>query len=339
MASISPYKGGATTTITGIDPDVIESHILTKIDGPSLACSASTCHLLHTLCRKDNLWKHICNATWNSVKHPLVQDTISRFPGGYRSFFCDAFPLVRPSLKPGRTRRVLCQDYAWKIYSAVDIYYGSKGIHSKVIVTDTGDDAFLNFSFWLDLLDNQESVKIPLKFEGDENKCMLKLKENLTLSWILIDPIRKRAVNISSLTPISVRPHWNGNDVQVMYATILSGFGSSEFVECRIVATIKCKYKKDVKIREACLYLEDMHKMRLNGDRSLRILLEVMENGERKKGNAGEEREIYMKYRELKRKRIEGDYRRETRLRIGCRVACLAYLIAFVFFCNFLNIF
>ncbi|WOG94543.1 hypothetical protein DCAR_0313839 [Daucus carota subsp. sativus] len=324
-------------TITGIDPDVLESHILSKIDGPSLACTASTCHLLHTLCNKDNLWKDMCNATWNSVKHPLVQETISKFPGGYRSFFCHAFPLVRPI--PWRTRRVLPQDCAGKILSAVDIYYGRKGITSKVIVTDTGHNAFLDFSFWLNLLDSQETVKIPLKFEGDENKCMLKLKDNLGLSWILIDPIRKHAVNISSLTPISVRPHWNGNDVQVMYATILSGFGSSEFVECRIEATIRCKYGKDVKISEACLYLEDMHSMRLNGDRSLRIFLEAMENGERKKGNEQEEREIYMKYRELKRKRIEGDYRRETRLRIGCRVACLAYLIAFVFFCNFLNVF
>lgn len=340
MASNTCYHGGATTTITAVHTDVIESHILTKFDGPSLASAASTSHFLNNLCNNEKLWKDICNSTWNSIKHPLVQKTISTFPGGYRSFFSDAFPLVRPNPSRGSYRY---QGNTSELISSVDIQYGNDQVYSKVIVNNTDTKSFLHFSFWVDLLDCKETVKIPLKFEGDENKCMLELEKNLKLSWIVIDPARKRAVNVSSLRPVSVRPYWNGNDVQVVYATVLSGNcnggDSSEFVECRVVTTFGCKEGKDLKVRELSLSMEDMHMRRMSGEKCLRILEEAMESGERKKGNGGEVKEMYEKYMELKRKKIERKTKRERRLTMVYRVSWVAYFIAFVFLCISLNVF
>lgn len=337
--SSSFNQGGAATTIGAVHSDVIESHVLTKFDGASLACAASASHMLRNLCKNENLWRDICDSTWDSIKHPLVRKTISTFPGGYRSFFSDAFPVIRPD-QTKRTQFIPCfQGNMPELISAVDIHYGDELIFSKVVVTNTGDKSFRHFSFWVDMLENKETVKIPLKFEGDEDKCMEELQENLKLSWIVIDPTRKRAVNVSSFGPVSVQPYWNGYDIQVIFATILSGDNSSELVECRIVATFGCKEGKYVKFRELNMYMEDMHMRRLSGEKSLKILEEAMERGERKKANGGEMKETYEKYLELKRKKIEGKKRTERRLNMVYRLSWVAYFFAFVFLIVSLNVF
>ncbi|KAK1354554.1 putative F-box family protein [Heracleum sosnowskyi] len=340
MDSKSCDHGGATTTISAVHTDVIESHILTKCDGASLACAASTSHLLHKLCNKESLWEDTCNSTWSSIKDSLVRKTILNFPGGYRAFFSDAFPVIRQN--PSRVRHRYEGNIS-ELISAVDINYGDEKVFSKVIVTKTDDKSFLQFSFWVDLLETKETVKIPLKFEGDENKCMLELEQNLKLSWIVIDPSRKRAVNVSSLRPVSVKPSCNGYDNQVIFATILSGDYDdndlSDLVECRVAATLGCKEGKNVKFRELNLYLEDMHMRRLSGKKSLRILEEAMESGERKKGNGGEMKEIYEKYLELKGKKMEGKKRKERWLNLVYRLSWVAYLIGFVFLCISLKVF
>lgn len=334
--------GGATTTTTigEVHTDVIESHVLTKCDGASLACAASTSHLLRKLCYKESLWEDICNSTWSSIKDPLVRKTISNFPGGYRAFFSDAFPVIRSN--PSRCK-CRYEGTVSELISAVDIHYGDDQVFSKVIVTNTDDKSFLNFSFWVDLLENKETVKIPLKFEGDDNKCMLGVEQNLKLSWILIDPIKNRAVNVSSFRPVSVQPSWNGFDIQVIFATILSGDydgdDSSELVECRVAATFGCKNGKNVKFKELILYMEDMQMRRLSGKKCLRILEETMVSGERKKGNGGEMKEIYEKYLDSKRKKMEGKKRKEKRLNLVYRLSWVAYFFSFVFLCLSLNVF
>ncbi|KAL8094302.1 putative F-box protein At2g36090 [Apium graveolens] len=332
--------GGATTTISAVHTDVIESHILTKFDGASLACAASTSHLLHNLCNKQSLWEDVCNATWDSIKDPLVRKTISDFSGGYRGFYSDAFPVIRS--KHGRDKKYHYEGNISELISAVDIHYGDEQIFSKVIVTDTDNKSFLHFSFWVDLFDNKQTVKIPLKFEGDEKKCMLELEQNLKLSWIVIDPTKKRAVNVSSLRPVSVQPSWNGYDIQVIFATILSGeydVEGSDLVECRVAATLGCKEGKYVKFREVILYSEDMQMRRLSGKKSLKILEQAMESGERKKENGGEMKEIYEKYLDLKRNKMEGKKRKERVLNLVYKLSWVAYFFAFVFLCSSLNVF
>lgn len=332
MASSSVNVGGLATrptTIAALHPDIIETHILTKFDGPSLASAASTSRFLRTLCNEQSLWKHICDSTWDSIKHPLVQQPISSFPGGYRSFYNDSFPVLHSSTNQTSLRSHV---HTPQLISAVDIHYGNDLVHSKVVVTNTDDNSFLGSLFCLDLTDCNETVELPLIYQGNENECMLKLEDKLTLSWIIMDPTLKRAGNVSSLRPVSVRPYWDGSSIKVIYATVLSGYScgidTTEFVECRVTAVFGCEEGKNVELRELSLCVVDMVKMRLNGEKTLRILQEAMQTGERKKEN-GEGKEMYSKYLEFKRKKRDEKKRRQDMI---YRVLWIIHVVIWVFF-------
>ncbi|XP_074349751.1 F-box protein At2g27310-like [Apium graveolens] len=299
MASNSCIHGRGASTITAVHPNIIETHILTRLDGPSLASMASTSPLLHKLCNKEYLWEDLCKSTWNSIEHPLVRQTISSFSGGYRSFFSDSFPLLGPN-----SCQVSYKDqvHTSELISAVDIYYGNDHVHANVIATKMDKRSSLGSLFCVELLDEEETAEMPIKYEGDENKCMLDVEKNLRLSWIIIDPNLRRAGNVSSLRPVSVRPYWDGSGIKVKYATILSGMDTTEFVECRVVAMFGCEVGKNIELKELSLCVVDMYQTRLNGEKSLRILTDAMQRGKRKKAN-GEEKEMYVKYMDLKRKK------------------------------------
>lgn len=186
MASRSCSKG---TSLTDLHSDIIENHLLTKFDGQSLASLASTCRLLHTMiCNKESLWKHICNST----KHPLVRQTISSFPGGYRSFYSDSFPVLRANTTRGSLRvPVHDQVHTSELISAVDVQYGNNLVYSKVKLTNTDASSFSRSLFCVDMIDHEGNhVEMLLRYQGDEKVCMSKLQQNLTLSWIVIDPLR-----------------------------------------------------------------------------------------------------------------------------------------------------
>lgn len=291
MASSSSNQG---TTIAALHSDIIETHLLTKFDGPSIASLASSCTSLHDLCNKESLWEYICNSTWNSIKHPLVRQTISSFPGGYRSFYSDSFPLLRAT-NSGRGSLRGHQVQTSELISAVDIHLGNNPVYSKVTVTHTDESSFPESLFCVDLIDHKETVEMPLRY----HMCMSELEHNLRLSWIVIDPTLKRAANVSSLRPVCVRPHWDKSGIEVTYATIISGdccgTDTAELVECRIEALFGCEEGNNIELRELGLCLVDMVKMRLNGEMSLRILKEAMESGDRSKEN-GQGKEIYAKF-------------------------------------------
>lgn len=284
MASSSSDKGLTATTLAALHSDIIETNLLTRLDGPSLASLASSSKLLLPLCNRESLWKEICDSTWNSVKHPLVQNAISSFPGGYRSFYSDSFPVLGASSGGGS----LCSQVdTSELISAVDMHFMNNQVFSKVTVTDTNASCFPGSLFHIDLIDHKETLEIPLKYQGDANLCKSKLEESLTLSWIVIDPILKRAANVSSLRPVSVRPQSDKTGIEVTYSTILSGDSSgietTEFVECRVVASFGCEKGHNIELRGLSLCLVDMVRSRLNGKMSLRILKEAMESGERRK--------------------------------------------------------
>lgn len=330
MASSSLNRGAAgTTTITALHSDIIETHLLTKFDGPSLASAASTSRLFSTLCNNESLWEDICYSTWNSIKHPLVRQTISSFPGGYRSFYSDSFPVLRPSISKGSLRdQVLTPE----LISAVDIHYGNNSVYSKVTVTDTTASGFRGSLFNVDLIKYEETVEIPVIYEGDENECMSNLEENLRLSWIVMDPTLNRAANVSSLRPVSVRPHWDGTGIKVTYATVLSGaacgIDTTEFVECRIVAFFGCEEGKKVELKELSLCVVDMVRTRLNGEKSLKIFKEAMESGQRKQEN-GDGKMVYVKYVNLKRHTKDDKKKRGDKVN---RVLWVFHAIIWLFF-------
>ena len=321
------------TTIAALHSDIIETHLLAKFDGPSLVSAASTCHFLNTLCNKESLWEDICNSTWNSIKHPLVRHTISSFPAGYRSFYSDSFPLLRANVGQ-RMLRGHAHAHASELISAVDIHYENKTLYSKVIVNDTNTNTsapcFPGSLFSVNLIECKETVEIPLEYQGNENARMSKLERGLRLSWIVIDPALKRAANVSSLRPVSVRPYWDG--IKVIYATFLSGdccgIHTTELLECRIVTIFKCDEGKMLRLREVSLCVVDMVRTRLDRGKSLKILEAAMERGGRKKEN-GDGKKMYGKYLELKRKKKEEQKRRRDRIYV---VLWVFQAIIWVFF-------
>lgn len=124
------------TPITAVHHDIIESHILTRLDGPTLASAALASRTVHALCSEEKLWRDICNSTWTSISDPRVIHVISTFPAGYRSFFFDSTPATfhRTNTPPPDHHP---QSLTTQLISAVDLHYESKLIFSKVEVTET----------------------------------------------------------------------------------------------------------------------------------------------------------------------------------------------------------
>ncbi|XP_022756664.1 F-box protein At2g27310-like [Durio zibethinus] len=332
--STAVFQGGNASNekITAVQPDVIESHILTQLDGPSLASLACASSQLHALAIQENLWKNICSSTWPSVNHPLVQEIISTFPFGHRSFFSDSFPFPDPQpLKLDVNTLTL----PTKLISVVDIFYQGKVIYSKVEETETSSSWFLYSPFLVNLLDPKDSAPTPIKYcGGSRDETWLKhLEENLSLSWIVIDPARKKAVNVSSRSAVLVRRHWLTGDVQVRFGTVMVGDGrrgsSRELVECRVVVTCGGKEGGGMHVREASMVMEDMERKGLNGKDSLIILEGIMGSGRRKKRNGNEGKEKYEEFEERKRKRKEKQQRKEQALDLVCITIGVAGFVTF----------
>ncbi|XWS71437.1 hypothetical protein CRYUN_Cryun03dG0138000 [Craigia yunnanensis] len=334
--STAVHQGGnaRNETITTVHPDIIQSHILTRLDGTSLASLACASSQLHALSTEENLWHNICASTWPSVNHPLVQEIISFFPFGHRSFFSDSFPFPDPQpLKLDVDTLTLPTE----LISAVDIYYQDKIIYSKVEEMETSSSWFLCSPFRVDLLEPKDSAPTTIKYFGSSkvDTWLKQLEENLSLSWIVIDPTRKKAVNVSSRSAVSVQRHWLTGDVQVRFGMVMEGDGrrcsSRELVECGVVVTCGGKEGGEMHVKEASLVMEDMEGKGLNGKDSLVILEGVMGNGRRKKRNGNEGKEKYKEFEERKRERKEKKKRVDRALDLVCITIAI---VGFVTFCS-----
>lgn len=308
------YQGGGTS-ITAIHPDVIRTHILNRLDGPTLASTTCASTQFKYLCTEDNLWRDICNSTWPSTAHPSVMDAITSFPSGHRSFYSDSFPtlhhhglLHRHSSKESQEQRLLQTP---ELISAVDIYYAGKLVYSKVLKTETGSLWFLSSPLRIDLLDLKETVPVPVTLEGEEDTCMENLEEHLTVSWIVIDPVSKRAVNVASSKAVETRRNWLTDEIQLRYYTVIAGAEEGELVQFGVVVTCGGKEGAELDLKEVSMQVEDMEGKIQTGMDSLVILLEAME-GKRSKSNIRVEKE---RFHLLQKKRIECRVRKQRRER------------------------
>ncbi|KAL3518586.1 hypothetical protein ACH5RR_021175 [Cinchona calisaya] len=338
--------GGGATAITAVHPDIIQTHILTRLDGPTLASTSCASSHLHTLCTEENLWKKICNSNWPSTAHAGVQDAVSRFPSGHRSFYSDSFPaLHQHHHQPAARRRPKSKNNennmfdTLELISAVDVHYGSELVYSKVIMTETVSGWFMCSPFRIDLLAPKEIVPAPVKFDGEEGKCMARVEENMRLSWIVIDPAKKRALNLSSLRPVEIRRHWLTGEIQVLYATAMAAGGASsgvcgEFVNCKVVVTCGGKDGGDLQVREISMQVEDMEGKIINGKDSLVILHDAME-GKRRKREIGEEKMMHEMFLESRREWRLRKQNRERRLDMVCVAAGVSIFMAFWMFVLF----
>lgn len=307
-SSISSQNSTKITEITDIHPDIIATHILPRIDVLSLASTALASPQFHALCsNQEMLWTEICNNTWTSTKNPLVQNIVSTFPGGHRSLLSDSYPLIHLDKINKRRYNTTAVQRAEQLISAVDIKYKNKTVYSEVVVTNTTTEKFVHTFFKVEVFeDHEKSSCFSINVQDDEDMYVSDLKENMTLSWILIDPTQKRAANISSQWPVTVRPHWIDGDIEVKYVIILS-----EFVEIRITAMLKWgDGNKSLMLSKVKLQVHDIDSMCLCGKESLRILQEAIQFGKRKKAKRGEEALIHKKYVNMKWERREGKQKR-----------------------------
>ncbi|KAE8718981.1 putative F-box protein [Hibiscus syriacus] len=314
--------------ISIVHQDIIETHILTRLDGPTLAsASCASTHLL-ALVSQENLWTNICLSTWPSIDSPRVRHVISSFHHSFRSFFSDAFPLaIEPAISGDLSEN---PNLPSELISAVDVYYKEELIFSKVIETETVSAWFNSSPFRVDLLDPKEAVSTRIPNSDKDDTCR-DLEEDMELSWIMIDPTGKRAMNLSSQRPVTVHRHWLSGEVHVKFASVIGGGGNgaaTEWVQCGVVVTCGGSMGGEMHVREVSLQLEDMDGMYLNGKDSLGILKRGLE-GKRGKGKRKKEVEDFL---ERKRERKEWRTKREGTLDMLCvafGVSAFAYSALF----------
>lgn len=309
-SAAAAYRGGGTP-ITAIHSDIVRSHVLNRLDGPTLASTSCASTQLLSLCSDDHLWREICNSTWPSTTDPRVRDVISGFPFGYRSFYYDAFPAVGHQHSAKRTQKRSPSGTS-ELISAVDIYCDEKLVYSKAMVAETRSGWFTCSPFRLDLLDPKETIPTPLKFDGEDGNCMEIASDRLRVSWVLIDPAKNRAVNVASLKAVEARRHWLTEEVQLRFATVAAG-GDGELVQYAVMVTCGGREGEEMHVREVYMQVEDMEGKIVCGMESLAILWESME-GQRCRSSRRTEKENYEMLVKMKIECMERKQRRERSL-------------------------
>ncbi|XP_052184665.1 F-box protein At3g44326-like [Diospyros lotus] len=319
--------GGVGTAISAVHVDIIQTHILTRLDGPTLASACCASSQLHILSQDENLWRDVCNQTWPSTSDPLLRHLISTFPAGHRSFFSDSFSTLHHRHRSQTKRQLPPPPPPSELISAIDIHYQDHIILSRIHRTETVTGWFLCSPFRLDLLEPKETVPTPIKLDGAN------LEDNLTLSWVMIDPTQNRAANFSSRRPVSVNRHWLTGDIEVRYSVVLAGGRKGELVVCEAVVTCCGNSKEggELQVKDVSFLMEDMEGKNLRGQQSLVILQEAVRSGERRKGKRGEERERRGEFLRMKRERRERNLRRERTMDMACIAAGVVIFLAWVF--------
>ncbi|KAJ9558724.1 hypothetical protein OSB04_013338 [Centaurea solstitialis] len=324
--------------IAELHEDIIKTHILTRLDGQTLAAAASTSSRLQSLCSDPKLWSDICSSNWPSTDDVLVAEAISNFPSGHRSFFSDAFPSPAHRLTTAATTASIPTS---RIICAVDLRYGNDLVFSKVESTNTTpSDWFRSSPFRVDLLEPKEIVPSSVKItgDGDDHVILSSLQDHVTLSWIMIDPTRNRAVDLSSVRPVSVQRNWLTGDIELTFAVVVSSEETFDHVSCNILVTCGVKEGGELHVSGVSLTVLDVDGKCLSGKDSMVILqgLAVAPRRGRKHGHGGgEERERYEEYVQRRRERNEITERRERRLDMACVASGVGFFVAFWSFALF----
>ncbi|KAI3705513.1 hypothetical protein L1987_75752 [Smallanthus sonchifolius] len=309
------------TSLSDIHQDIIQTHILPRLDGRSLSTTATVSSSLHALASDHNLWSQISRCTWPSITHPRVDDVISTFPDGHRSFFEDSFPSLiteinhRDRYHSKSTLKLpdcsSCNTWPSQLISAVDIRYQTDVIYSNVQFTDITTE-FMSSEIQINLNKDATGNRINLEVDelaGVDESKFSHVKESLTLNWILIDPSLKRAGNLSSIKPISVKKDWVTNETLVQYVIVLRGCDPNEMVQYRIQVVLGVgDFGEGLHVKEVVMKLMDLDSYWLNGRDFLVISQRAIsgENNVRRKVVDDEFRwKSRREFKEMKRMRNE----------------------------------
>ncbi|KAI6696471.1 hypothetical protein NL676_016590 [Syzygium grande] len=316
-APAPPSSSSAAATIAAIHEDVLRAHVLTRLDGPALASAACASSQLRSLSSERDLWANMCRSTWPSTSSPLVSRVISTFPDGPRSFFSDSYSYslladaaASPPAAPGRGPS--------RLISAVDIRYRGDLIFSRAVETDADSGWFQCSPFRIDVLDPKDAVRTAIRFP-DAEQAGRELGEGLRLSWVLIDPAGRRAMDLSSQAPVSVQRHWLTGGAARECAVVVTCGGWAG------AAAASSSEEEEgegggggggMQVREVGLQVEDGDGMHLSGRDSLEVLGRAF--GGRRRGRRereeGERRRRYDEFERRKRERKERKLRTEGTL-------------------------
>lgn len=177
-------------TIEDLPNDVL-THVLSLLDGPTLTSLSCASSRLYSLSSDPSIWRHLCLSMWPSLNHPHVLS----LPIPHRSFIADAYPFPATRLPPCA---ISTDCLPKQLISAVDIQHNGQSIFSRVMETDTSSTWFLAMPLRFDALERKAVIPETLPQEEVISP------DELTLSWIIIDPSRCRSVNLSSRLPVSI---------------------------------------------------------------------------------------------------------------------------------------
>ncbi|KAK1432203.1 hypothetical protein QVD17_09097 [Tagetes erecta] len=314
-----------TTTFTDIHSDIIQTHILPRLDGPSLSTTATASSHLKSLCSDDRLWSQISRSTWPSITHPRLHHVISTFPSGHRSFFHDCFPALttvvnyrRHSSSDNKSNCVSYnldrEHFPSELISAVDIRYQNDVVYSATNFTKITTE-FLSSPVRLKVnpvyTEPAEPVDKTINLTVDEiigadETTLSNLKASLTLNWILINPTSKRACNLSSVKAVSARADWVTNETHIRYVTVLPGCDPNKMVQCKIYVVLGVGEGGFLKVNEVVLKLHDLGSCCLNGFEFLGVVeagLGEKNNVRREIVDDGDRLKSYEELKEIKRER------------------------------------
>ncbi|KAM0940398.1 putative F-box-like domain superfamily protein [Dioscorea sansibarensis] len=310
-----------TTTIEDLHPDLV-LHTLRLLDGPALAAASCATTHLHSVASHPDVWHDLCLSIWPSLwRHPdLLHAIIPSFAGSHHSFFSQAYPfpfLTGQHGDPGNNIKL-----PKELLSAVDIYYKGVPILSRVIETETESQWFTGSPFRVDVLDRKDPDQTIM-----ETPAVITPGE-LTLSWIVIDPEGRKAVNLSSRRPVTVDRHWYSGETVVKYAMTTA----DRSVAAMIGVTVACE-EEGAHVRELSLMLEDEDGICLNGKECLAMIKEAMEGEKLGRGRGKEEEQAKQRYEEHMERRKERKERRarnETRIDTCCIAIGVSIFLAFM---------
>uniref|UniRef100_J3LXP6 Uncharacterized protein n=1 Tax=Oryza brachyantha TaxID=4533 RepID=J3LXP6_ORYBR len=198
-----------------------------------------------------------------------------------------------------------------ELVSAVDVYYRGAPLLSRVVETASSSSWFLGSPFRVEAFECKKPVADAVLSPAE-----------LELSWVVVDPVRGRAVNLSSRRAVAVDRHWYTGETLVRFAVVLGG--------CKFETTVTCS-EGTGHISEVSLAVQDADGAAVSGERSLRLLAAAME--EQRKGGDRERDEAKRRYDEFvksKKGRMESKARREALIDLCCSAASAMAVLSFV---------
>ncbi|KAL8100829.1 F-box protein At2g27310-like [Apium graveolens] len=354
--------------------------ILRRLDGSSLASAACACAAFSSISKEERLWEDVCSSTWPSTNQEDVKSLITLI-GGFKKFYADCFPLiVNKEVPEFRWNDYVEYREEWTeaefyddmyefedisptdFVSIVDVRFKNKTVYSKVlwgIPNANGYNGwFSDCPFRVDLLTHSardedhagevtlsESDGLPpvpsIERERKDGKLWQELRNEVQLSWIVVNRKIKQAANLSSWIPLGGQRHWpTDKDFLIRFGSVLPAkeILPCQAVECILTMKFRMIHSDGVsgvqtalKLTELSMQLGDMEGAHVNGRNSLLVLKESLSC--RRSKNYSEALESCHLYSKVQSELKEEKMRNESRLD---RMYILSGITAFITFCYYI---